>query len=235
MGINNTIYALSCELKEVPHHYEWLHVSEKEVLSNLRFTKRRNDWLLGRWTVKQLLNELLPKDVGIQEICVIAADDGAPEVFVRGNKSNISISISHSHGRSYCIATKSSMAIGCDLEKVETRTNNFIKDYYTDAERMFLYGLDIDLKRIYANVIWCTKEAVMKAIRQGLRRDTKSINASFHKGGQWKNWHPVQVQDLVDKMIYPAYFRLDKDYVMLIACSDKQFDENSICTIGNHT
>ncbi len=46
---------------DLPNHLGWLSPREKRVVDGLRFPKRRNDWLLGRWTVKAALLSLQVK------------------------------------------------------------------------------------------------------------------------------------------------------------------------------
>ena len=46
------IFWLEQRQEEVPENNDWLSREELSVLSRLVFSKRRTDWLLGRWTAK---------------------------------------------------------------------------------------------------------------------------------------------------------------------------------------
>lgn len=43
---------------------DWLHPREQARLDTLKTEKRRQDWLLGRWTAKQLIGEVVAQKTG---------------------------------------------------------------------------------------------------------------------------------------------------------------------------
>ena len=49
---------LTQTLEDLPSALSWLGEKEQEVLAGLRFEKRRQDWLLGRWTAKLALQRV---------------------------------------------------------------------------------------------------------------------------------------------------------------------------------
>jgi 4'-phosphopantetheinyl transferase len=94
---------------------------EQRHLATLQIKKRRKDWLLGRWTVKHLLQSYIEQQTDVRlPLCAIVIDndaDGAP--FVQLNPAlltelvgrpyddhyanpTLSISISHSHDLAFC-------------------------------------------------------------------------------------------------------------------------------------
>ena len=185
------VYWLTQTLADIPANHDWLSEKERSILGGLRFEKRRNDWLLGRWTAKQAIcaSQLRPEPV-LAALEIIAAEDGAPEAFWESEPANVSISISHSNARSFCAVGPSGVSMGCDLERVEPRDDLFFSDYFTAKEMMLCNNAPVE-KALAVNLIWSAKESMLKAMREGLRRDTRSVQVhpDFRgSGGRWNNW-----------------------------------------------
>ena len=166
------------DLSDVPENDDWLGDGEREVLAGLRFPKRRNDWRLGRWTAKQaiLAFSRLGADADMSLFEIRAAADGAPEVFLRNEPAGVAISISHAGGRSFCAAGPPDAALGCDVEQLEPRGELFVADYFTPEEIELARATAPKGKTLVTNLIWSAKESVLKALREGLRRDTRDIS-----------------------------------------------------------
>jgi 4'-phosphopantetheinyl transferase EntD len=132
---------LTCELGDVPRHDRWLSKQEGEVLSELRVPKRRDDWLLGRWTGK----------------AAVAAWRG--------------------------------VALGCDLEAIEPRSEAFLREWLRPAERELVSAQNGEARDLAANLIWTAKEAASKARREGLRlnlrRATVEAEGLAQRAGSW--------------------------------------------------
>ena len=89
----------------------WLSPAERE--RTFKAEKRRRDWLLGRWTAKNLVQRYLAQTTGatvaLDAIFIGADADGAPYA-ARGegrganyeDRLAVSLSISHSHGTAFC-------------------------------------------------------------------------------------------------------------------------------------
>lgn len=50
-----TLYCLTQKLADLPTDESWLAAGERVRAAGFRFAKRRNDWILGRWTAKRAL------------------------------------------------------------------------------------------------------------------------------------------------------------------------------------
>lgn len=165
----------------LPARQDWLSEDELATLSKMRFSKRRADWLLGRWTAKRTVSACLnlapsPESLAAIEIC--PAPSGAPEVFVSKQPASVTISISHSAGRAVCALARGKVALGCDLEKIEPRSDIFVADYFTQEERAWVARAPKDAESALVTLIWSAKESVLKALGAGLRLDTRSIEVS---------------------------------------------------------
>ena len=102
MSAVNPIYWLFLEHSTVPTHYDWLCNSEKDILTQFRFTKKRNDWLLGRWTAKQLIVKMTDRIVREAEIEILPSESGAPEVHI--NNTSYSILNCPQYGFDSCLS-----------------------------------------------------------------------------------------------------------------------------------
>jgi len=196
----------------------WLAPQERGVLAGLRVEKRRADWLIGRWTIKNLIRTTLKRtngaDVDLSHIAVLAGDDGAPHAVVAGRPLHGSVSISHSHGVAFCALAEHG-DVGADIERVEPRSPRFVADYFTPEERSAVASaVPIERDRL-ANAIWSAKESVLKARKTGLRDDPRSISCLPRNDGA--AWRAVSTPSNSD---VTAWWRETHDHVLTLAVLD---------------
>lgn len=162
-----------------PAQADFLSAREFETYAGLRFPRRRSEWLLGRWTAKQLLRGCLDayRDLPLTAISVDNDPDGAPYLSVEGKgRLPASLSISHRAGQAVCALSPAlSPAIGIDLERVETRSWGFVEDYFTAAEAARVRACPAALRDLLVTLLWSAREAVFKGQRTGLRVDTRTV------------------------------------------------------------
>lgn len=197
-------YWLEQSEADLPAHDDWLNLDETVLLSRLRFPKRRADWRLGRWTAKHAAAAYLdlPTDSHVlREIEVRPAASGAPEVFVGNAPAVVTISVSHRAGIAVCAIASSGAALGCDLELIEARDASFVADYFTSEEQELISQQPEQDQPQLVTLLWSAKESALKALRQGLRADTRSVAVTLdtltnHNPGAdgFGRWHPLLVQ-----------------------------------------
>lgn len=196
------VFWLEQRQSDVPDDDLWLGERERAKLAELRFAKRRNDWLLGRWTSKCALAAYLNRSrdrESLTEIEILAASDGAPEAWIGGQHGSAAISISHSNGVALTVAGVAHSMLGCDLERVEPRSEAFISDYFTPHEHRQLRLADLSHRHLLANLFWSAKESTLKAIRSGLRLDTRTLSVILPGGfSQVQDWHPLRVHSVAE-------------------------------------
>jgi len=177
------VYWLGQTEADVPAENDWLSASEAVRLGGLRFAKRRTDWRLGRWTAKRALATYLnmsgdgnPK--ALAGIEIRPAPDGAPEVFLANQPAAVTISLSHRAATAICAVMPAGGALGCDLETIEPRSDGFVADYFTAEEQALVARTPAaDRPRLLA-LLWSGKESALKALRVGLRLDTRRVSVS---------------------------------------------------------
>jgi 4'-phosphopantetheinyl transferase len=163
---------------DLPAKDDWLSAGEAVRLSGMRFPKRRADWRLGRWTAKHAVSLYLnlPADTrSLAHIEIRPASNGAPEVFLGNESAPVTISISHREGVAACAIARPPAMLGCDLEIVEPRSDAFAGDYFTPAEQELLAQVSPAGRWRLLALLWSGKESVLKALRVGLRLDTRLV------------------------------------------------------------
>lgn len=191
------VYWLEQSNPDLPAQNDWLSASETARLDAMRFAKRRDDWRLGRWTAKLAVAAYLhlPADLeSLAEIEIRAAPSGAPEVFLAHQPAEATISLSHRGGIAVCAIAASGMALGCDLEIVEPRSDAFAADYFTPEEQALVARTHPADRFQLLALLWSGKESALKALRTGLRLDTRSVAVTPVHASCGPDWHPLQVR-----------------------------------------
>ena len=92
----------------LPHGQQWLTPGEAAVLSGLRYTKRRTEYLLRRLVTKQAVASVIGEAMDpalLARIEVRNAPSGAPYVIVDGVPLELGVSISDRAGWAVCVTS----------------------------------------------------------------------------------------------------------------------------------
>ena len=199
----------------------WLAPAERRRADAMRFTKRRNDYLLGRWVGKRAVAEVLglPSDpAALAVIAITNAEDGAPEVRVDGEPVSLGISLTDRAGWGVCAVGDGAAALGCDLELVEPRSRLFVDDYFTASERAWLESsTGSEEWDVRANLVWSAKESALKVLRSGLRRDTRDVEVATEEAAAG-GWAPLRVR-VADGAVFPGWWQRFGDFVLSFAAA----------------
>lgn len=215
------LYWLTQDSSDVPDNENWLSLAERSILAGLRFPKRRRDWLLGRWTAKQAICAYQSrKDSTLSSLEIRAAADGAPEAFWDGEPGKISLSISHSNDQSFCVVSLPGGSIGCDMERIEAREDPFAEDYFTPEEIAFCKNAPVE-KTLAINLVWSAKESTLKALRQGLRRDTRSVRIHPELRGREGSWNTWTGHCLESSRTFWGWWRSCDGYIYTLASDQR--------------
>jgi len=175
----------------VPRREDWLTEAEQAVRRRLAVPKRASDWRLGRWIGKEAVRRALgaPALVGT-DLEILASPGGAPTVTVRapGAWPPVSLSLSHAWGMGFAAAVAGAVPIGCDVEALRPRSDAFVSDYFTAPEAELVRRAASDDQAAWANLIWSAKESALKALGEGLRLDTRSVEVTVLDGPTVDGW-----------------------------------------------
>lgn len=180
----------------LPQGDGWLGPAERRVLETLRFAKRRGDWRLGRFTAKRAVCAVLARCCDpppLADIEILAAPDGAPEALHRGAPLPLAISLSHTAGVGFCVVAAAGGSPGCDVESWRGRDGSLVRDYFTDDEAALVDARPVDARALAIALVWSAKESALKALRQGLRRDTRTVVVRPAGGWDLPGWRPLEV------------------------------------------
>lgn len=195
-GADVDVYWLEQTKADVPPDNDWLSAAEAIVLKGLRFEKRLTDWRLGRWTAKRALASFWNSPASPQALAkieIVAGPTGAPEVFLSDSPAAISISLSHRDGRAMCAVSLSDGKLGCDLEIIEPRSDAFVADYFVAEEQELVARAGAERFELLA-LLWSGKESTLKALRTGLRSDTRSVVVTPIDSSDVNGWSALQVR-----------------------------------------
>src|SRR5581483_4429484 len=170
------VYWLEQVEADVPTADDWLSESEQERLLTMRFPKRRSDWRLGRWTAKCALAAYFGvSEQDLSEFEVQSRPSGAPYPLFRSKTAPADISLSHRSGRALCAVASQPIALGCDIELIEPRSDSFLKDYFTAEEQALVHHAVVEDRARVVTMLWSAKESASKALQAGLTIDTRSV------------------------------------------------------------
>jgi phosphopantetheinyl transferase len=170
---------------------------ERARLARLRTPQRRADWHLGRLIAKAVASRALAEvapagwpaaaleianDARGVPFARLAPEAGALNGVAAGARLPVTLSVSHAGGYALCAATCSAEggrgpgeALGIDLEPVEPRSDAFVDTFFTDDEQRLVRAAAPADRARCANLVWCAKEAVLKARGLGLTADTRDV------------------------------------------------------------
>jgi 4'-phosphopantetheinyl transferase len=198
--------------------------AESARLAALRVGKRRADWLAGRTAAKAVVAAALgaarlgpwrPAELEIRSepsgmpFAALAREARAVGPFGPGERLPVSVTISHLGGHTLCAAAcepgggAPTRALGIDLGEVEPRSSAFVATFLADDEQRRVREAPPGARDLVANVVWCAKEAVLKALGIGLTVDTYAVRClpgdEAADPGEWDlvpdggTWHVLGV------------------------------------------
>ncbi len=199
----------------LPEGDDWLGTEERKALAGLRFPKRRSEWRLGRFVAKQALSSFAEIDA-LDRLQVIAAADGAPEAFVDGRSMECAISISHRENVAACVIAERG-TVGCDLEAVEPRTSRFVNDFFSDRERAEVENATGAQRETLIALTWSAKESTLKALRVGLRRDTRCVEVQIDDlDTNETGWHELRAMVSPEARVFRGWWRREGGVVLTV-------------------
>ena len=217
--------------RELPSSDGWLSAAERNRARSMRTEQRRRDFLLGRLAARRALSGWMPNPLQLASLEIRAAPDGAPEALIGGAKLPATISLSHRAGRALCAVAGPEIALGADLERIEPRSLAFVSDFFTEAEQTSVLRSPLG-RDLSANLIWSAKECTAKALRQGLRLDTRTLAVELLDSAPESGWRRFQVRAAA--ATFWGLWRTGDGWVVAIA-ADAPLAPAEVVVVGNST
>ncbi len=215
---------------ELPSTLDWMTPGERALLDRLRFTKRRTEYLLRRWTAKRAVAAArgLTRDRGdptdprlLVRVAVGNHPTGAPYVLLDGAPLGADISVTDRAGWAVCLVGdpgERMSAVGVDLEIVEPRSDGFVTDYLTPVEQDDVRSRpDRSQQDAAANLYWSAKEAALKVLRTGLRADTRTVEVHLGAPERDDGWAELQVRHTPSGRLFPGWWRREGTFLLTMA------------------
>jgi 4'-phosphopantetheinyl transferase len=180
--------------------------------------KRRAERRLRRWTAKRALAlhlGLPAAPAALARLQIRHDPRGAPWPLLDGRAIATALSLTDRAGRAVCALGPPGAALGCDLERVEPRSAAFVGDYLTAAEQRFVGAARGEQQHVRANLVWCAKEAALKALGTGLGRDTRSVTVEVPRAGARARWRPLAVT-ASEGARFEGWWRRDEDFLLAV-------------------
>jgi 4'-phosphopantetheinyl transferase len=207
-------------MQEVPRSADWLSAAESARLATLRFTKRRSEVRLARWTAKQAIARALDLDDDAATLALIeirAAPTGAPVAFLSAERAPVAVSLTDRADWAVCMVAPVDRAVGCDLELVEPRSDAFVRDWFTPTEQHLVFAAQLgEARHLLANLVWSAKESALKVLETGLRRDTRSVEVDLVEPAGQDRWAHLVVRT-EEGAAFPGWWRRYGDFVLTFA------------------
>lgn len=210
---------------------------ESFYLDNLRFVKRKSEFISGRLAGKRAVKEYLVNfeslnvnSLRFNDLEIRKSNTGEPIVLITNNHTDLLISISHSGAIAASIVSngRDYRGIGIDIEKIERRDESFLNVGFNQSEIENLNNCNkYSAKKLNSRIdeditrYWTIKESILKSLGIGLKADLKDIEILDPDEGirgirmkdgveQWYNH--LEVRDLTIES-----FKIANDYIMSIS------------------
>lgn len=203
---------------------EALSPREQGAFASLKFAKKRQDWLNGRWAIRTLLDRIGDR-MGLIELSqseILTGAKGEPRLHSRvtGEMENLQISLAHSEGRAACAAAFGGGGLGIDLELIRPRKLEAFRRFFAPEDVAWLGGLPDGLRDAWLTLLWTVREARYKA-RQGAVDLNETVRLLRHQVG-WAGpgtWDKLRVvSDSEGER--DVFWRQEDDFLLAIWLDD---------------
>ncbi len=199
----------------------FLGEEERQIYAHFKVAKRRMEWLGGRLAVKDLVRRADPRCSSLErsQVQILYERGRVPRLAIPGIPEVPGrISISHSNGHVFVLYSPNVTPMGLDLEIIEPRSPEFVEDFFTAPEVALVKKQPVEEQPLWTNLIWSSKEAVLKALSLGLRVDTRSVEVFFPGSEPLMNgWQALGMQSgLVKQDSLHLFWRREANFVLTV-------------------
>ncbi len=220
-----------------------LSAAEQARWAGFRVDKRKREWLLGRWTAKQLLQSIITSEGGdridLRTLTIANDADGVPFATLASISQpagdapstiqglpEFVLSISHRGNYSLCAAVQDDRRLGADIEHIELQSDTFVADYLTAEERDLVAHAPAANPDRAVMAIWSGKEAALKALHLGLSVDTRAVTClfdpDFEAAPDWKRFKVCcNMEFLPTAPALVGWWRTFHDYVLTLVAETR--------------
>ncbi len=160
-----------------------LQDDEMEYFRSLKYERKINSFLLGRYASKKAVSAL----IGEKNLKKISIKNGVfnQPVIVCESTNNIHVSITHSGDLGAAVAFSDLLLIGIDLESIASCKKEVFERVLTENEKTLVHKIPYSYEEFLA-IVWTIKESLSKVLKTGLTV-------------------PFSILEVVDVIVYDGY------------------------------
>lgn len=153
------------EFEKVVDIKKILHYDECKYFETLKHSRRKNSFLLGRYSAKKAISVL----TGEEEPEKILIKNGIfnQPIVIYDSFSNLQISLTHCDDIAASVAFTDLIVLGIDIERINKRISLRIEDEITKSEKELANSVSHSYES-FLMIIWTIKESISKILKTGL-------------------------------------------------------------------
>jgi 4'-phosphopantetheinyl transferase len=170
------------QLSDRIRHFEsMISEDERSKARRYRFDDNREEYILGRGLLRQLIGGYLEQDPA--SVQFVYNPYGKPSLIGQGGPNRLTFNISHAHGLVLCAFSRG-RELGVDLERIrpEAAQDGVAERFFSLAEVKSLRALPVHAQAIGFFNCWTRKEAYIKARGEGLTIPLNQFDVSLVPG-----------------------------------------------------
>ncbi len=190
-----------------------LHAEELQYYRTLKFEKRKESYLLGRYSAKRAVAAFMDES-NLSKILIRQGIFNQPVIFYL-NEKKIQVSITHCERLGAAVAFPETHPMAVDIEKINSNKNHVLETQMTEKEKELIRTFSVPYEEMLT-LFWTVKESLSKTLRTGL-------TAQFHiyEVNKIEKKHDYVISYFENFYQYKALsFRLG-DYVFSAVCPKK--------------
>ncbi|MFX1499866.1 MAG: SDR family NAD(P)-dependent oxidoreductase, partial [Promethearchaeota archaeon] len=204
------------------------YLTKREIENSERFRnlKRKIEYFSGIIAAKESYIKSSPMNISYHDIEIQKDEKGKPFYYSLKNNQIVPLNLSITHSNEFSISMISKNLIGIDLEKIESRSESFYMEAFTESEREAISEDDL-LGTIY----WTAKEALSKAIGEGTHINFRDIELKYNNNNQNFSVNLTNTLVKFNKKIQNLQLSVEfNEKYVLSYCEIKNFKEHPIIT-----
>lgn len=142
-----------------------LHDDEMEYFKSLKYERRINSFLLGRYASKKAVSAL----IGEKNLKKISIKNGVfnQPVIVCESRNKVHVSITHCGDLGAAVAFSDLLLIGIDIESIGSCKKETFERVLTQNEKTLVHKIPYSYEEFLA-MVWTIKESLSKVLKTGL-------------------------------------------------------------------
>ncbi|WP_207649350.1 4'-phosphopantetheinyl transferase family protein [Clostridium grantii] len=143
----------------------FLHDDEKKYFRTLRYERRINSYIIGRFAAKKAVS-LLVKEKNFSKINIQNGVFNQP-ILEYDLFNNLQVSLTHCGQLGAAIVFQEQFLIGIDVENTKSNKNKVLEGILTENEKILIHNTPFEYNEFLV-MLWTLKESISKTIKTGL-------------------------------------------------------------------